>query len=105
MKLGMILHLETVPFIYILIVESSRLFGSPKVGDILQIVALGNLLPPDAETDELDSWMYQTVGHQLVGAYAAATGLPLIRRRIFGHSKHTVRDCYCHHILEYSGIK
>ena len=55
-----------------------------------QVVALGNLLPPDAETDELDSWMYQTVGHQLVAAYASATGLPLLRRRIFGSSKHLV---------------
>lgn len=57
---------------------------------VWQVVALGNLLPPEAETDELDSWMYQTVGHQLVAAYASATGLPLLRRRIFGSSKHMV---------------
>ena len=58
---------------------------------LFQVVVLGNLLPLDAETDELDSWMYQTVGHQLIGAYAAATGLPLLRRHIYGSSIHTVR--------------
>ena len=46
-----------------------------------EVVALGNLLPHDVATDDLDSFMYQTVGHQLVGAYAACTGLPLYRRR------------------------
>ncbi|WIA29375.1 hypothetical protein OEZ86_011879 [Tetradesmus obliquus] len=51
-----------------------------------QVVALANLLPPDSNTDELDSYMYQTVGHQLVAAYAACTGLPLYRRRIHGAS-------------------
>lgn len=58
-----------------------------------QVVALGNLLPADAETDELDSWMFQTVGHQLVEAYAACTGLPLLRRHISGASCNTVRRC------------
>lgn len=51
-----------------------------------QIVALANLLPAQQETDDLDSWMYQTVGHQLVGAYAQCMGLPLYRRRITGSS-------------------
>eukprot|EP00775_Hariotina_reticulata_P010371 gene10371-10529_t len=51
-----------------------------------EVVALGNLLPPDSNTDELDSYMYQTVGHQLVAAYASCTGLPLYRRRIMGIS-------------------
>ncbi|KAL4458652.1 hypothetical protein ABPG75_013517 [Micractinium tetrahymenae] len=51
-----------------------------------EIVALANLLPAQQETDDLDSWMYQTVGHQLVGAYAQCTGLPLYRRRIMGGS-------------------
>ena len=31
------------------------------------------------------------VGHQLIDAYAAATGLPLLRRHIQGASNHTVR--------------
>lgn len=54
------------------------------------MVALANLLPTDADVDELDSYMYQTVGHQLVEAYAACTGLPLYRRRIIGGPKSQV---------------
>ena len=56
----------------------------------VQIVALANLHPLAAGCDELDSWMYQTVGHQMLPAYAAATGLPLLRRRIRGSSQHVV---------------
>jgi diphthine-ammonia ligase len=50
------------------------------------VVALANLLPPAGAPDDLDSYMYQTVGHQLVDSYAACTGLPLFRRRIVGHA-------------------
>ena len=56
----------------------------------VQVVALANLYPLTADCDELDSWMYQTVGHQMLPAYAAATGLPLLRRRIRGSSQHMV---------------
>lgn len=52
-----------------------------------EIVALGNLCPVLDDTDELDSYMYQTVGHQLVTAWAACTGLPLFRGRLHGSSK------------------
>jgi hypothetical protein len=52
----------------------------------VQIVALANLLPGQHEADDLDSYMYQTVGHQLVGAYAQCMRLPLYRRRITGQS-------------------
>eukprot|EP00884_Botryococcus_braunii_P013385 jgi/Botrbrau1/22047/Bobra.0024s0058.1 len=41
-------------------------------------------MPEDDAVDELDSYMFQTVGHQLVAAYAACTGLPLFRRKIGG---------------------
>lgn len=51
-----------------------------------QIVALANLLPLDDSVDELDSFMYQTVGHQIVTAYTQCMGLPLFRRRIQGGS-------------------
>lgn len=57
----------------------------------LQVVALANLLPAREDTDDLDSWMYQTVGHQLVGAYAECMGLPLYRRRITGTAADQVR--------------
>ncbi|CAM6112575.1 unnamed protein product [Calypogeia fissa] len=49
-----------------------------------EIVALANLLPLHDEVDELDSFMYQTVGHQVVAAFAQCMGLPLFRRRIQG---------------------
>lgn len=53
-----------------------------------QIVALANLLPLDDSVDELDSYMYQTVGHQIVVSYAECMGLPLFRRRIKGSTRH-----------------
>ncbi|XP_075485034.1 diphthine--ammonia ligase isoform X1 [Primulina tabacum] len=52
-----------------------------------QIVALANLMPVDDAQDELDSYMYQTVGHQIVVSYAQCMGIPLFRRRIQGSSR------------------
>ncbi|KAB5562132.1 hypothetical protein PHYPO_G00014480 [Pangasianodon hypophthalmus] len=54
------------------------------------VVALANLRP--AHTDELDSYMYQTVGHQAVELYAEAMDLPLYRRTIEGSSVDTGRE-------------
>ncbi|KAM7269393.1 hypothetical protein ACFE04_024890 [Oxalis oulophora] len=53
-----------------------------------QIVAIANLLPSDHSVDELDSYMYQTVGHQIVVSFAECMGLPLFRRPIKGSSRH-----------------
>ncbi|KAI4301963.1 hypothetical protein L6164_035193 [Bauhinia variegata] len=53
-----------------------------------QIVALANLMPVDDSVDELDSYMYQTVGHQIITSYAECMGLPLFRRRIRGSTRH-----------------
>lgn len=53
-----------------------------------EIVALANLLPADDSVDELDSYMYQTVGHQMVVGYAECMGVPLFRRRIQGSTRH-----------------
>jgi len=47
------------------------------------IVAIANLKPPD-ERDELDSYMYQTVGHQAIGMIAEALDKPLFRADITG---------------------
>ena len=58
---------------------------------LCQVVALGNLLPSDQSVDELDSHMYQTVGHQVLAGYAAGMGLPLFRRQIHGTSIQKVR--------------
>ncbi|KIH95136.1 ATP-binding protein l-psp endoribonuclease family protein [Sporothrix brasiliensis 5110] len=70
-----------------------------------RVVALANLHPPhtedndggssrngnangDADADEADlnSFMYQTVGHPVLPLYAAATGLPLYRQPILGRA-------------------
>ena len=55
-----------------------------------EIIALGNLFPALDGTDELNSYMYQTVGHQVVAAYAACANLPLFRRRLIGSTKQQV---------------
>eukprot|EP00064_Thunnus_orientalis_P001282 superscaffoldBa00000086_g1284 len=55
-----------------------------------RIVALANLRP--AHKDELDSYMYQTVGHQAIELYSEAMDLPLYRRTIQGSSLDTSRD-------------
>ncbi len=46
----------------------------------------GNEVVPAADEDEhdLNSFMYQTVGHQVIPLYAEATGIPLYRRAITG---------------------
>ncbi|BBH06749.1 endoribonuclease [Prunus dulcis] len=43
----------------------------------MKIVAVANLMPADDSVDELDSYMYQTVGHQIVVSYAECMGVPL----------------------------
>ncbi|KAM8913996.1 diphthine--ammonia ligase [Spinachia spinachia] len=55
-----------------------------------RIVALANLRP--ALTDELDSYMYQTVGHHAIELYAEVMDLPLYRRTIHGSSLNTSRN-------------
>ena len=49
-----------------------------------KIVALANLHPPAHVHEELDSFMYQTVGHAHVARIAEAMALPLYRREIAG---------------------
>ncbi|KAF8417349.1 hypothetical protein EV426DRAFT_578232 [Tirmania nivea] len=43
-------------------------------------------LPTNVENDELDSFMYQTIGHNLLPYYATALNLPLYRTPIMGGS-------------------
>ncbi|KAL4711110.1 hypothetical protein ACJJTC_009481, partial [Scirpophaga incertulas] len=54
------------------------------------IVALANLQP--MHKDELDSYMYQTVGHQGIDLYADAMGLPLYREMITGSAMDQERN-------------
>eukprot|EP00079_Xenopus_tropicalis_P009126 XP_002932882.1 PREDICTED: diphthine--ammonia ligase isoform X1 [Xenopus tropicalis] len=56
-----------------------------------QIVALANLKPPESTADELDSYMYQTVGHHALELYAEAMGLPIYRATLQGTSLDTGR--------------
>ncbi|XP_046383266.1 uncharacterized protein LOC124153910 [Ischnura elegans] len=50
------------------------------------IVALANLCPEDK--DELDSYMYQTVGHHGINMFAEAVDLPLYRKVTHGLAVH-----------------
>ena len=74
-----------------------------------QVVALANLHPPapptrpshdvsssanigeEDEEQDMNSFMYQTVGHQVIPLYADALGLPLYRREIQGLAVQTGR--------------
>lgn len=51
-----------------------------------EVVAIANLKPPEGSNDELDSYMYQTVGHQAIEYIAEALDLPLFRANITGDS-------------------
>ncbi|GKT83333.1 ATP-binding endoribonuclease [Colletotrichum tofieldiae] len=53
----------------------------------------GNGADDDAD---LNSFMYQTVGHQVIPLYADATGLPLYRQPIHGGAKYEGRDYDSH---------
>lgn len=60
------------------------------------IVALANLHPPanqDAPVEDLDSYMYQTVGHTVIPLYEEALGLPLYRHEINGTARNQDK-CY-----------
>ncbi|THX76919.1 adenine nucleotide alpha hydrolases-like protein [Aureobasidium pullulans] len=51
------------------------------------VVALANLHPPaqDGErSEDIDSYMYQTIGHTVIPLYEQALGLPLYRQEILG---------------------
>lgn len=54
-----------------------------------EIVALANLYPPTDGPEELDSYMYQSVGHGAIDAYAECMDLPLYRAPIKGRPLNT----------------
>ena len=64
-----------------------------------RVVALANLHPTTAteagnshdEVEDINSYMYQTVGHSVIPLYASALGLPLYRRAISGTATQTGR--------------
>ncbi|RKF64308.1 Diphthine--ammonia ligase [Erysiphe neolycopersici] len=64
-----------------------------------KIVALGNLYPPngppdrdhnkDEDDSDMNSFMYQTVGHMVIPQYEKALNIPLYREPIIGTALHT----------------
>ncbi|KAK5137605.1 hypothetical protein LTR08_007900 [Meristemomyces frigidus] len=52
------------------------------------VVAIANLYPPlgreDETVEDIDSYMYQTIGHTVIPLYEEALGLPLYRQEIVG---------------------
>ncbi|XP_055681814.1 uncharacterized protein LOC129789187 [Lutzomyia longipalpis] len=56
-----------------------------------EIVALANLYPND-DREEMDSWMYQTVGHSGIEMIATALDLPLYRRKTSGVCQQNRQD-------------
>lgn len=57
-----------------------NMFLSIKEGH--DVVAIANLKPPHDEQDEIDSFMYQTVGHQAIEYIAKSLEKPLFRTNI-----------------------
>lgn len=52
-----------------------------------KIIALANLHPPsdqDGSVEDMESYMYQTIGHAVIPLYEQALGLPLYRQAITG---------------------
>ncbi|KAL1654783.1 hypothetical protein SLS61_002532 [Didymella pomorum] len=57
------------------------------------IVALANLHPaPTAPDEDINSYMYQTVGASVIPLYEQALGIPLYRQEITGSAVSTARD-------------
>ena len=51
-----------------------------------ELVCLANLYPAEPDNDEIDSYMYQTVGHDVLTLYEKCTGKPMYREPILGNA-------------------
>jgi diphthine-ammonia ligase len=51
-----------------------------------ELVALANLFPEEALPDDLDSYCFQTVGHQILPLYTQCMNVPLYRKTFQGLS-------------------
>lgn len=58
-----------------------------------ETVCVANLAPPEG-VHEMDSYMYQTVGYDVIDAIAIAMDLPLVRRVITGKPHETASNVY-----------
>ncbi|KIW03292.1 uncharacterized protein PV09_05505 [Verruconis gallopava] len=61
-----------------------------------EVVALANLYPPvlpgGDSIEDIDSFMYQTIGHNIIPLYEDALGIPLFREEITGGAVDTGRE-------------
>ncbi|WPG98744.1 diphthine--ammonia ligase [Acrodontium crateriforme] len=57
-----------------------------------EVVALANLHPKASAPEDIDSYMYQTIGHAVIPLYEEALGLPLHRQEIKGGAVNQDRD-------------
>ncbi|KAF7194775.1 Diphthine--ammonia ligase [Pseudocercospora fuligena] len=61
-----------------------------------KVVALANLHPPvhdkNGQAEDLESFMYQTIGHKVIPCYEQALGLPLYRQEIDGGASYKSKD-------------
>jgi uncharacterized protein (TIGR00290 family) len=70
--------------------------GKDSIYSIIECIRLGLTLrcvanlhpPPEHSSDELDSWMFQSVGHSAIEALAQSMDVPVVRRATTGVSEH-----------------
>lgn len=75
------------------VVALANLHSGPDAGlEALDPASSPRNVRPAPEDEDLNSFMYQTVGHGVIPLYAAATGLPVYRRGITGSAAQSGRD-------------
>lgn len=57
-----------------------------------ELVALANLHPADQAKSEIDSFMFQTVGHDVIDHYSKCLDVPLVRKAINGTSSNVALE-------------
>ena len=60
------------------------------------LICLANLHPLNEEDEELNSWMYQSAGHTVIGQQAECIGVPLVRQAITGSAQCKTLDYGIH---------
>lgn len=60
-----------------------------------ELVCLANLYPKPGDDDEIDSFMYQTVGYSALEKYSECIGKPMYRRMIEGTSSNQKLEYKC----------
>ncbi|KAK4659868.1 hypothetical protein QC762_113050 [Podospora pseudocomata] len=60
---------------------------------------------PDQEEEDLNSHMYQTVGHSIIPLYAEATGIPLYRKAISSYGATQHGKDYSHYVSTPEEVK